>query len=149
MAKANRPTRNPGKGPFLEAAFICEQVLKEKDGTYSAIRMVNRITFHEETFNPGTTILMPLVLVVSFKAGETTDTQQLSLYVTKPSGKRGPFEGYVFPHPIVFTGGDTGSFMALHNFPIQYETDGTYWIDVFLDKKRYSRLPLTVITNRT
>src|SRR6266540_2481194 len=120
MAKANRPTKTPARVPFLEAAFICEQIVKEKDGTYSAIRMVNRITFHEQTFNPDIILFMPLVLVVSFKAGDATDTRHLSIYVTNPSGKLGPLEGYVFPHPIVFAGGDTGAFMTLHNFPIKY-----------------------------
>jgi hypothetical protein len=148
MAKARRAQKEAVGGPYLDAALICERVLQDKDGTYSAIRMVNRITFHEQTFSPGTLILMPLTLVVSFKAGDTTDTRQLSLYVTGPSGRRAPLEGYVFPHPVAFAGGDAGVFMSLPNLPIRYETDGTYWIDVLLEKKRYSRLPLTVLTDR-
>ena len=30
-------------GPYLEAAFFCEKVLQEIDGTKSAIRIVDRI----------------------------------------------------------------------------------------------------------
>jgi len=141
--------KRSGAGPFLEAAFICEEVLKEKkDGTYSAIRMVNRITFHEQTFNPGAIIPLPLKLVVSFKAGDVKGTRHLSFYVTNPSRKREPLEGYVFPHPVVFTGEDTGAIMVLPCLVIKYDTDGTYWIDVLLEKKRYSRIPLTVATKR-
>ncbi len=29
-------------GPFLQAAFICEKVLTEADGTVSAIRIIDR-----------------------------------------------------------------------------------------------------------
>jgi hypothetical protein len=147
MAKANRPTTNPNSGPFLDAAFICEQLLKEKDGAYSAIRMVNRINFHEQTFDPGTIVYIPLSLIVTFK-GDTTGTRQAFLYVTNPSGKRELLGGYVFPHPLEFTGGDTGPIMILRNLPITYEKDGTYWIDIFLERKRFSRIPLTVRTNQ-
>jgi hypothetical protein len=148
MGKAKQSAKNSGGGPFLDAAFICEQVIKEKkDGTCSAIRMVNRITFHEQTFSPGAVVFMPLAMFISFKAGDFTGTRHLSIFVTTPSGKRRPLEGHVFPHPMDFTGGDTGTLMLLHNFPITYETDGTYWIDVLLEKKWYSRIPLTVKTN--
>jgi hypothetical protein len=147
MAKARGSTEKVVGGPYLDAAFICEEVLREKDGTYSAIRMVNRITFHEQTFNPGTIILTPLTLVVSFKAGDAKDTRHLSLYVTNPSRERTPFERFAFPHAIDFTNEDTGAFIALRNFPIKYQTDGTYWIDVLLGRKLYSRLPLTIRTS--
>jgi hypothetical protein len=146
MAKAKRLRTHREQGPFLDAAFICEEVIKEKDGTYSAIRMVNKITFHDETFDHGTLLQMPLILVISFKAGDVRGTRHLSLYVTNPSGKRTPLEGFVFPHPLTFIGGDTGPFIALRYFALKYERDGTYWIDVLLEKKRYSRLPLTVRT---
>jgi hypothetical protein len=149
MAKADGLTKSQGVGgPFLESAFICEELIRDKDGSYSAIRMVTRIKFHGQTFESGTFIEIPLALVVSFKAGNVTDTRHLSLQVTSPSGRREPFLGTVLRQPITFAGGDTGAFAALPSFAIKYDVDGTYWIDVFLDKKRYSSLPLTVLTNQ-
>lgn len=149
MGKAEQSRKRQDEGPFLDAAFICEEVIKEKDGTYSAIRMVNRIIFHEQTFDLNTVISIPLILVISFKAGDVTGTRHLSLRITGPSGKRKPLEGFRFPQPLEFLGGDTGAFVAFPYLPIRYEVDGTYWIDVLLEKKRYSRLPLTILTTRT
>ena len=148
MAKVRSSTEKTVGGPYLDAAFICEDAVKEVDGTYSAIRMVNRIIFHEQTFNPGTIILTPLTLVVGFKAGDASGTRHLFLYVTDPSRERTAFEGYEFPYAVTFNGGDTGTLMVLRNFAIKYQTDGTYWIDVLLERELYSRLPLTIRTGQ-
>jgi hypothetical protein len=146
MAKARGSTKKVIGGPYLEAAFICEQLLQDKDGTYSAIRMVNRITFHEVTICPerGELIQVPLVAVVSFKAGDVQGNRELFLYLTTPSLKRGLFPGVNHPIYLRFEGGDTGVLLAFRGFPIAYEQEGTYWIDVVLGRKRLSRIPLTL-----
>jgi hypothetical protein len=143
MAKARRPKKKVG-GPYLDAALICEDLVQEKDLAVSAIRAVNRITLHEVTPqpDPGTVFRLPLMLVVSFKAGNVVGEKGLRLYLTGPSGKRCQMPVIVQPHTLSFQGGDTGCLAFVPVF-LQYEQDGTYWIDVVLDRTRYSRVPLT------
>jgi hypothetical protein len=137
MTKARGSTKKGVGGPYLEAAFICELVLQDKDGAYSAIRMVNRITLWEVTSEPehGALLGVPLMAVVSFKAGDVQEAQDLYLYLTSPAGKREPLPGIVFPITISFEGGDTGTFLALGALAIRYEGQGTYWIDVRLGQR--------------
>jgi hypothetical protein len=134
-----------GKGPYLDAALICEDLIQEKDWTVSAIRLVNRLTLHDLTPEPGAVLVLPLFFLASFKAGEVTGEHELWLYWTSPSGKRRQMPGIRQPHLLTFQGGDTGALAAVPLF-IRYEADGTYWLDVTLGKKRYSRVPLTLRT---
>lgn len=44
MAKEPDLKREPDYGPYLNAAFLYERVLEQKDGVLSAIRIVDRLT---------------------------------------------------------------------------------------------------------
>ncbi len=146
MTKARESTKAIG-GPYLDAALVCEMVLEDTDKAFSAIRMVNRITLYEATPASGAIISLPLAVVLSFKAGDSRGKHELFLYLTNPSSKRELLPGFDFPQHLAFQGGDTGHLLALPLL-IRYERDGTYWIDVVLGRKRYSRIPLTVKTTK-
>jgi hypothetical protein len=140
MAKAKRQMKKPAGGPFLDSALICEQVIRERDGTYSAIRMVNRLTLHADAPAPGVILVTPVWLLVSFKAGIFQGTQSLLFFIEDPSGKRyQPFH----PAPMTFRGEDTGE-VAVCPLRLRYDKDGTYWIEIVLNRKRFSRIPLTI-----
>src|SRR5467141_2276844 len=124
MAKARKPKRQRYGGPFLDAALICEDCVQEKDWAISPIRAVNRITVHDIHPTQGELILLPLVLVLSFKAGEVTDKRKLSLYGLSPSGERRKLPG-IPEHEIEFRGEDTGAVVVIQ-LPLQYDRDGTY-----------------------
>jgi hypothetical protein len=145
VAKASKQKKRQGGGPYLDAALICEDLVQEKDFVVSAIRLVNRITAHEPKPEPGVFILLPLGLFIRFHSGDVTGERQLSLYWITPSRKRIKLQGFPQPQTLAFEGGDTG---VVRSFPLHlpYEADGTYWIDVVLDKKRYTRVPLTIKT---
>jgi hypothetical protein len=139
MAKAKRRIKQVG-GPFLDSAVLCEQVICERDGTYSAIRMVNRLTIHDLAPASGVILLTPLWLFVGFKAGDFQGIQTLLFYIDDPSGKRHqPYN----PTPMTFRGGDSGE-VAACQLRLRYDTDGTYWIDCMLDSKRFSRIPISI-----
>ena len=130
-------------GPYLDTACFCEQVVQEKDGTYSIIRLVNRITFWSSDVQPGIKLIMPLSLFISFKAGNVNGERELFLFQTTPSGKRGLME-YEWPLAITFQGDDTGKVVVVPGLIVRFESNGTYWIDIQLGKKIYTRLPLTI-----
>ncbi|MBW1985718.1 MAG: hypothetical protein JRI50_00595 [Deltaproteobacteria bacterium] len=78
-------------GPFLAAAFFCDKVLEEKDGTLSAIHIVNRITHTISA--PDAPETMPSIIinafaVLSFKSGKARGKYTLKLLPTSPSGKK-------------------------------------------------------------
>lgn len=150
MAKARLQTKHLASGPHLEAAFICEQVLQDKDGTYSAIRMVNRVTFWEVAPEPerGALLHVPLIAVVSFKAGDVREKRDLYLGLTSPSGKQRALPGFVFPVSLSFDNSDTGVFLPFGPLILNYDGNGTYWIDVVLGRRLCTRIPLTLLLKK-
>ena len=139
-------TRKRLNGPYLDAALICEECIQEKDLAISPIRAVNRITLRDIRPEANILVALPLSLVLSFKAGDVTDSRELTLYVVSPSGIREEFPVYSWPHAITFQGGDTGQ-IAVLPIVLRYEADGTYWIEVVLGRKQLSRVPLTLLTS--
>lgn len=78
-------------GPFVGAAFLCEQVLKDEHGVISAIRIVDKITQTAE--GPEPPAAMPptgvsLKGLVLLKSGAARGSLGLSLRIEAPSGIR-------------------------------------------------------------
>ena len=133
-------------GPFLAAAFFCDKVLEEKDGTLSAIRMVNRITHTISA--PDAPETMPSIIinafaVLSFKSGKARGKYTLKLLPTSPSGKKMP----EFSGPVLFEGEDQGVNVVL-NLAICMEEEGLYWFDVMLNEQLITRMPLRGVYQR-
>src|SRR5262249_43916357 len=102
------------------------------------------MTLDGEAPRRGEIMPLPLQLMVHFKAGDVTDSRELVLYLTGPSGSREPLPGLKVPQVVPFEGGDTGvSFVT--RLDLKYEGEGTYWIDVVLDGELRSRIPLTLV----
>jgi hypothetical protein len=135
-------------GPYLDAACICEQVLQDEDDTYSLIRLVNRLTVYECEYVNGAIIALPLTLFVKFTAGSVKGKRELFLYQINPSGKR-TLMRYEQPIQMApFRGEDTGEVLIIPEFRIQYEKDGIYWVDIVLEKKWHSRIPIRITTSK-
>jgi hypothetical protein len=102
--------------------------------------MVNRLTIHDAAPAPGVTLGSRLWLFVGFKAGDFQGVQTLLFFIEDPSGKR--YQPYG-PTQMTFRGGDTGE-VACCPLLLRYDTDGTYWIEIVLNRKRFSRIPISL-----
>ena len=60
MAKVRKSKKNRPAGPYLDAALICEGFVQEKDSAVSPIRLVNRLTIHQEAPHLGEVLGLPL-----------------------------------------------------------------------------------------
>lgn len=127
--------------PYLTAAFLCEKVLQEKDGSVSAIRIVDRMTYRVEGLPTGLDLrpAIPLSFLIAIKSGPVTGTHTVKLLVEKPNGDRKE----VFSHLMEFIGREQGQNFIV-NFALGTEQDGLYWFDVVFDEEVLSRTPLTV-----
>lgn len=133
-------------GPYLAAALFCDKVLEEKDGTLSAIRMVDRIT--HTISGPDAPEAMPpitinLFALLSFKSGAARGKYTLKFIPNAPSGKIMP----EFSGPIVLEGDDRGANVVL-NLGIPVEEEGLYWFDVIFDEQLITRMPLRIVYQR-
>lgn len=133
-------------GPYIQAACICERVLREQDGVLSAIRIVDRMTLSAPASLPAEEmppVAVAHTLLLCLKSGEARGSASLKLSVEQPSGLRTPGQTL----PVFFEGGDLGVNIVLP-LQLQLTQAGLYWIDVHLDDERLVRIPLRFIVQR-
>ncbi|MCL5256288.1 MAG: hypothetical protein M1319_00630 [Chloroflexi bacterium] len=131
-------------GPWVQAALICEKVLKEDDGTLSAIRIVDKLTLHAQGPDvPETMPKFPLqfVLLIMLKSGSAKGREKLVLRPRDPSGLAKP--DYEFW--VEFEGEERGV-NRMVNFTIEAPEEGLYWLELFIgDEQRVlTKVPLRV-----
>ena len=142
----------PYVGPWLAAAFFCERVLQETDGTLSAIRIVDRAQMHviaidqqgrratevDAAILPGTEILQVQALI-ALRAGSFRGAATLGLRGVASSGKVED----IHTGPIEFVEGHVGVNLML-NIAITVSEPGMHWFDVLLDGRVLTRMPLDI-----
>lgn len=137
------PAQGPfERGPFLQAAALCEKVLHETDGVMSLIRIVDTITHTEQGPNAPQEmpqIRYPLTLVISLKAGVSRGRHEVTVTPELPSGE-------TLPAMImaVQMEGEARGVNLVAGIDIPYRMEGLYWFDVRFDGQRLTRVPLEV-----
>jgi len=148
MARSKK-RKLPG-GPFLSAAVFCDSVVRGEDGAFSAIRMVDTVTL---AIPPDATPEMPsaelplftqMKALFSFKRGSSAAKHTLSLVLETPSGTRKEVKAV----ELNFTGPEQGGVTIQGNIDFVISADGLFWIDVLLDEKCMTRMPLKIIIQR-
>ena len=138
-------------GPYLAAAFFCEtSIVDSQGGAISAIRMIDQLAFFIDPSAPpdfpSDEKRIPLILngLVCFKTGDSPGDHHLKLIVHSPSGK----SNLLVEQTVTFTPSPHGglNFRVLLNLTIK--DSGLYWFHVYLDGKRYTRMPLNVVIER-
>jgi hypothetical protein len=140
MAKGKKTARRPPK-PLLAAAVFCDKVLEEmSDGAMSAIRIVDTVTVTiPHGHDPEERIPISLNALIAFKSGDVKGERTLRLRMRMPTGKR----KVVMEKPITFLGGESGTNCRVRaDFRIKKE--GLYWIDVLVDRTRFTSMPLRI-----
>ena len=136
---------NPfSQGPYLAVAVLCEKVLVERDGVFSAIRLVDRIN-RSAVGAEAPAVMEPfdyqLYMFLSFKSESARGPMTLDVRMEKPSGSS------VSPtHQTVnFEGDDERGINLVTDVRIRFEEPGLYWFHVFLDSQRMTRIPMRVV----
>ena len=131
-------------GPFVAAATFCERVLDEKDGSLSIIRMVNQLEIHAE--GPEVPDDLPEgvitpTLFVAMRAGEARGSHTFQVTIESPDGshKDSPESSVTFP------GGPEGTVNLIIPMKIPVVSAGLYWVDIKLNKRLMTRVPLRVV----
>src|SRR5438128_2820070 len=111
-------------GPYLAAALICEKVLHEKDGVFSIIRMVDRLTVSLGPNAPAKMppLQIPLNVFLGFKSGIAKGNYVVKLTGENPSGE----EKELAILNVLFEGDDRGNNLQI-TINLQAEEDGLYW----------------------
>ena len=132
------------RGPFLQCAVLCEQVLIEADGVKSAIRIIDRVNHTVVGPTPPAEMApfsYTLKMLLKFKSGEARGSHQLRLVMEKPSGETAPPQ----LQTVLFEGDDDRGVDLNIAFAITFDMPGLYWFDVQIDNDRVTRVPLRIV----
>jgi hypothetical protein len=125
--------------PILQMAVFCERILEEADGVISVMRIVDKVVVStdKDEFQPG---VIELGVVVAFKSGDAAGKFHLELVGREPTGK----VTFKVVSDLELKGGGHGSRIA-KRIPIPVTMVGLYWVDVLLDSRRVTRMPLEIL----
>jgi hypothetical protein len=129
--------------PHISAALLCERILTEKDGVQTLVRIVDTLTgrYSATEVPPGSKarVKFQVWLVVTLKSGEAKGKYTLRVRMNDPSGKQVELSEEM---PIVLDGGEHGvNVNILLDLTV---TDGLFWVDVMVDDRVLTRVPLKV-----
>lgn len=134
------------KGPYLTLATFCEQVIEDKSGVLSLIRIVNRMNISAqgptapEEMPPAT---LNWFLVLGLKSGEARGSQGVRVEPELPSGVKLP----AITLSAHFTGGSQGVNL-ISRLNVKLEMPGIYWFRIYVNDVFLTQVPIEVIYSR-
>jgi hypothetical protein len=136
MARARKKRNHP----WVAVAAICQMVLEDADKVFSLIRMVDLFTFPKPPDWDGKEpIGFPISGFLSFRSGHVKGRRTLRIYGVSPNGKRRKLQEM----QIEFLGENSGVNVKMQIL-FTFMTEGTHWLDVYVDKWLATRIPVTI-----
>lgn len=131
-------------GPYVNAAFIAENIIQDKEGVISAIRIIDRLVRTSHTAEPSPAMEPfehEFYLLVILKSGENPGTYRVTVQPKKPSDETlPPFNSTVHLEAPADRGTNIVARMRL-----LFDVPGLWWFDVRINDKLVSRLYLRLI----
>lgn len=147
IADLRRKHVNP-RGPYLNLAVICENVLEDKDGAISIIRIVDKFTVSTQLTVGNQTVqlentagFIQFQAVIGFKAGNARGCRLLKLIVWSPS-RQVVAEATAI---VELQGGGVPGHIVRTPIALVVKEPGIYWVDVTLNENEITRMPLQVV----
>ena len=140
MLRDMSDTDKPRK-PFVQAACICEHILIEKDGTVSAIRMVDRFVLAvPANLPPEIKPQASVKILIALKSDGHEGKYKLTLVVHGPTKTHPPQESEIEFNPVYGAGAN-----LLVTFAFGVETFGECSIDVLWYGELLTKIPFTLV----
>lgn len=133
------------EGPYVQMAAFCDNIIEDKSGTLSAIRIIDTLTHTESKPEPPSE--MPSVphkmkLVLMLKSGRAKGRHEVKIIPEPPSG----IQEQPFPMTVHLEGGERGANLIV-DFSYIFELEGLYWFHVYFDDKLLTKIPFRVKYN--
>lgn len=134
------------QGPYVQMAGFCEQVIEDKSGVFSLIRVIDTLT-HTEA-GPDAPLEMPPVpfkmkMVIMLKSGRAKGRHELKIIPEKPSGESMP--------PVILSiqmEGEERGARIVANMDFNFTMEGLYWFKVYLNNRFLTMMPFRIKYNR-
>lgn len=146
MAKEPDLKRDTAYGPYLNAAFLCEKVLEQKDGVLSAIRIVDRLTCDyavsaEKLSSEIPAVKAELAFLLILKSGQNPGETNIKIVLKKPDNSELP----PLNHTIHLDSASNQGGNVVINSTFTFDQNGVWWFEVSINDVSRTRVPLEVI----
>lgn len=129
-------------GPYIQVATFCENVIEDKTGVLSLIRLIDTLTHTAAGPEPPTE--MPPVpwhmkLVLMLKAGRARGRHEVKIVPELPSGET--------KDPIILTvhmEADERGQNLITDIAFTFTMEGLYWFNVYFDDALFTKMPFRV-----
>lgn len=134
------------QGPYVQMAGLCENVIEDKTGALSLIRIIDTITHTAAGPDAPTEmppVPYPMKMVIMLKSGRARGRHELKIVPELPSGE--------FKPPLersIHLEGEERGFNNVINMVFTFTMEGLYWFNVYLDESLLTRIPLRIKYNR-
>jgi uncharacterized protein DUF6941 len=136
-------------GPFVNAAFLCEQILTDESGVISVIRIVDQVTQTvvgvdvPSEMPPLTTSIKGVVLL---KDGQARGRHWITIRMEEPSG----LQRELTKRAVHFQGPPNHGNLLKIDLNLGLSSEGLYWFDILLEGGQLlTRIPLEVVYTPT
>jgi hypothetical protein len=149
MAKRKKTVKKIG-GPFLAAAIFCENILEDSSGLMSVQRIMDGCQVVVSPFAPpdmpskANPVPVAQNILLIFRTGDAPGKHELKLVMQGPNGKR----SLVSTMEISLTEPSHGGVNVKTVAKMMVYSSGVFLIDVILDGKRFTRMPLNIDIQR-
>lgn len=133
-------------GPYLTLATFCEQVIEDKSGVLSLIRIVDRMNI--TTQGPNAPEQMPPAnlswfLVLNLKSGMARGSCEVKIEPELPSGLRLPSLTL-----SAHLEGENKGQNLISKMDLRLEEPGVYWFRIYFNDVFVTQVPVEVIYSR-
>ena len=134
------------QGPYIQMAGLCDQVIEDKTGALSLIRIIDTITHTEARPDAPAEmppVTYPMKMVIMLKSGRSRGRHELRIVPELPSGEGKP--------PLVRSvqmEGEERGFNNIVNMMFTFTVEGLYWFNIYLDDSLLTKIPLRIKYNR-
>jgi len=132
-------------GPYVQVACFCDMILEGKDGTFSAIRIIDTLTHTEARPDPPNELpafSLPLQLLLLLKSGSAQGRRTVEIRPIKPNGEALS----AVPFPAHFEGEERGIAIQAR-IQMVFDLEGLYQFDVCIDGAKLTSIPVRVKYN--
>lgn len=126
--------------PIVNAAFVCEKILREPDNVFSAIRVVDVFHLPPETASLPDDSGVPISAMIVVRGGDYRGNGEVSFSIVTPDGKQ-----HDVPQkwPILFSDPISGTNL-IFNFALKFKHVGTTWVEVLWNGELLTKFPITL-----
>jgi len=135
------------QGPYIQMAGLCEQVIEDKTGVLSLIRIIDTIIRTAEGPEAPTEmpqVTHPLKMVIMLKSGRARGRHELKIIPELPSGElKSPLTRSIHME------GEERGINTIINMLFTFTMEGLYWFNVYLDNSLLTRIPIRIKYDRS